>query len=418
MSIGSQILSVLEYMEKEKGISRSDMIETISEAIRIAALKSINAGYDVRIEINPKNGNLQAWAIFEVVDSVSDPKTQIHVSKALLLDENTEIGSVIEKEIDPALLGRIAAQTTRQAIIQKIRSFEKEKLYDDFKNRVGDIVTGTVRNVDSGNIYMDVNGADAVMPFKECVRGEEFTIGERVRCLLLKLDTVTRDTELILSRSNVNFVRRLLEIEVSEITEGAVIIKGIAREPGYRTKVCVDTMDKSIDPVGACVGTRGVRIKGIVRELNGEKVDVIRYYEDPERMLCEAIKPAIPKNVRIDKDARVIYFQVADSDLAVAIGKKGLNAKLTSWMMNWRLDISKENSGHNEAFGAKLERAVAGLNGIPGISDEQAQRLVNIGITDIDAFEGVEADDLASAGFDQAESKKILENVKKFCNKK
>ncbi|MDR1457395.1 MAG: transcription termination factor NusA [Puniceicoccales bacterium] len=417
MSTNSQILSVLEYMEKEKGISRADMIETIGEAIRTAALKSINAGHDVRIEINPKTGKLQAWAVFEVVDSVSDPKTQIHLSKALLLDENAEVGSVVEKEIDPALLGRIAAQTTKHAILQRVRFFEKEKLYHDFKNRVGDIVSGTIKNIDGGNLYIDVNGAEAIMPARERARGEEFSIGERVRCLLLKLDPASRDTELVLSRSHVNFIRRLLEIEVSEIADGSVSIKGIAREPGYRTKVCVGTNDKNIDPVGACVGIRGIRIKSIVRELSGEKIDVIRYDDDPEKLLFEAIKPAVPKNVRVDHDSRRIYFEVAEKDLAVAIGKHGLNAKLTSRMMNWRLDISKESEAVPENFGKKLERAVAGLHGIPGVSDEQAQKLVAIGITDIDAFEGVNAEDLAEAGFDMDVSKKILDSVRKFCKR-
>lgn len=417
MSTNSQILSVLEYMEKEKGISRADMIATISEAIRASALKSITAGHDVRIEINPKTGNLQAWAIFEVVDSISDPKTQIHLSKALLLDENAEIGSIIEKEIDPALLGRIAAQTTKQAILQRVRFFEKEKLYNDFKNRVGDIVSGTVKNIDGGNLYIDVNEAEAIMPVRERVRGEEFSIGERIRCLLLKLDPSSRDAELVLSRSHVNFVRRLLEIEVSEIADGSVVIKGIAREPGYRTKICVGTNDKNIDPVGACVGIRGTRIKSIVRELNGEKIDVIRHDDDPEKLLFEAIKPAVPKNVRVDYDGRRIYFEVSEKDLAVAIGKHGLNAKLTSRMMNWRLDISKENEIVPENFGEKLERAVAGLHGIPGISDEQAQKLVAIGITDIDAFEGVSAEDLLEAGFEIDVAQKILDSVRKFCKK-
>ncbi|MDR1413350.1 MAG: transcription termination factor NusA [Puniceicoccales bacterium] len=417
MGTSNQILSVLEYMEKEKGISRSDMIETISEAIRLAALKSVNAGHDVRIEINPKTGNLQAWAIFEVVDSASDPKTQIHLSKALLLDPAAEVGSVIEKEIDPSFLGRIAAQTTRQAIVQRIRSFEKDKLYDDFKNRVGDIVSGIVRNSDNGNFYIEVNGAEAIMPARECIRGEEFAIGERVRCLLLKLDPTSRDAELVLSRSHANFVRRLLEIEVSEISDGTVDIKGIAREPGYRTKICVDTNDKNIDPVGACVGTRGIRIKSIVRELNGEKIDIIRYSDNIEKLLSEAIKPAIPKDVRVDHNARIIYFKVSEGDLAVAIGKRGLNAKLTSRMMNWRLDIGKENASIPENFGARLERAVAGLHGIPGISDDQAKKLVTIGITDIDAFEGVSLEDLINSGFEQPEAQKVLDNVQKFCKK-
>ncbi|MDR1890739.1 MAG: transcription termination factor NusA [Puniceicoccales bacterium] len=417
MSTNSQILSVLEYMEKEKGIKRPDMIEIISEAIRTAALKSINAGHDVRIEINPKTGNLHAWAIFEVVDSISDPKTQIHLSKALLLDENAEVGSVIEKEIDPAFLGRIAAQTTKQAIIHRIRFFEKEKLYNEFKRRVGSIVSGTIKNIDNGNLYIDVDGEEAIMPARECVRGEEFSVGESIRCLLLKLDPSSRDAELILSRSHVNFVRRLLETEVSEIADGSVTIKDIAREPGYRTKICVATNDKNIDPVGACVGIRGGRIKNIVRELNGEKIDVIRYYDDPEKLLLEAIKPVIPKNVRVDHDGRRIYFEVAEKDLAIAIGKHGLNAKLTSRMMNWRLDISKENETVPENFGKKLERAVAGLHGIPGISDEQAQKLVAIGITDIDAFEGVNAEDLTEAGFEIDTAQKILDSVRKFCKK-
>ncbi|MDR3144505.1 MAG: transcription termination factor NusA [Puniceicoccales bacterium] len=417
MGANSQILSVLEYMEREKGIARSDMIETISEAIRVAALKSVNAGHDVRIEINPKNGNLQAWAVFEVVDSVSDPKTQIHLSKALLVDENARIGSVIEKEIDPALLGRIAAQTTRQAIMQRIRFFEREKLYDDFKGRVGDIVSGTIRNIDGGNLYIDVNGAEAIMPARERIRGEEFTIGERIRCLLLKLDPANRDAELILSRSHVNFVLRLLEIEVSEIADGSVAVKGIAREPGYRTKISVCANDKNIDPVGACVGARGVRIKSIVRELNGEKIDVIRYSDDPEKLLIEAIKPAVPKNIRVDHGARRIYFEVAEGDLAVAIGKRGLNAKLTSRMMNWKLDISKENATLPENFGEKFERAAAGLHGITGVGDEQAKKLVAAGITDIDAFEGVSVDDLVEVGFEADEAQKVLDSVQNFCKK-
>lgn len=414
MSTSDQILSVLEYMEKEKGISRQDMIETISEAIRTAALKSITAGHDVRVEISPKTGQLRAWAIFEIVDSVSDPSTQIHISKALLTDPTAEIGSVIETAIDPALLGRIAAQTTKQAIMQKIKFFEREKLYDDFKGRVGDIVSGTVHRVDNGNIYIELGNVEAIMPARECVRGEEYAPGDRIRCLLLRLETDSRDAEIVLSRSNVNFVRRLLEIEVSEIADGAVVIRGIAREPGYRTKVCVDSADKNIDPVGACVGTRGVRVKSIVRELCGEKIDIIRYYDDPARLLCEAIKPAVPKNIVVDEKERKISFEVSDSDLAVAIGKRGLNAKLTSRMMNWRLDISKEVQENND-FGDRMGRAIAGWAGVPGITEQDAQKLVLAGVTDVEAFESVEINDLVDAGFSLEDAQRIVEVIGKFC---
>lgn len=416
MRTSNQILSVLEYMEKEKGINRQDMINAISEAIRTAALKSITAGHDVRVDINPKTGQLRAWAIFEVVDSVSDPSNQIHISKALLSDPQAEVGSIIETEIDPALLGRIAAQTTRQAIMQKIKFFEREKIYDDFKSRVGDIVAGTVRRIDNGNVYIELGNVEALMPARECVHGEEYFPGDRIRCLLLRLSTESRDTEIILSRSHVNFVRRLLEIEVSEIADGSVVIRGIAREPGYRTKVCVDSSDKNIDPVGACVGTRGVRVKSIVHELGGEKIDVIRYFDDPAKLLCEAIKPAVPKNIVINENERKISFEVSDEDLAVAIGKRGLNAKLTSRMMNWKLDISKEVAEDND-FDDRLYRAVAGWAKVPGISEQDAGKLVAAGITDVEAFESVEANDLVDVGFLPEDAQHVVEVINKFCKK-
>ncbi|MDR1256068.1 MAG: transcription termination factor NusA [Puniceicoccales bacterium] len=416
MSTSSQILSVLEYMEKEKGIGRADMIETIGEAIRVAALKSIAAGQDIRVEINPRTGQLQTWAIFEIVDSVSDPRNQMHISRALLIDGKAEVGSVIETEIDPALLGRIVAQTARQAIMQRIKVFEKEKLYDDFKSRVGDIVSCVVHHVDNGNVYVEIGNTEALLPARECIHGEEYATGDRVRCLLLKLNTDSRDADIILSRSHVNFVRRLLEIEVSEIADGSVFIRGIAREPGYRTKICVDTKDKNIDPVGACVGTRGVRIKSIVRELNGEKIDVIRYFEDPQRLLSEAIKPAVPRNVVVNEAEHRIYFEVAEHDLAVAIGKRGLNAKLTSKMMNWRLDISKESTAVDN-FDDKMERAVAGWVDVPGITKEIAKKLVVAGITDVETFESVEAHDLVDVGFNQVEAEQTVQCIREFCRK-
>jgi N utilization substance protein A len=334
----------------------------------------------------------------------------------MTVDSGAEVGSVIETEIDPTLLGRIVAQTARQAIMQRIKFFEKEKLYDDFKNRVGDVASCVVQRVDNGNVYVEIGSTEALLPARECIRGEEYSPGDRIRCLLLKLNTDSRDADIILSRSHVNFVRRLLEIEVSEIADGSVMIRGIAREPGYRTKICVDTKDKNIDPVGACVGTRGVRIKSIVRELNGEKIDVIRYYEDPQKLLCEAIKPAVPKNVSVNEVERRICFEVAECDLAVAIGKRGLNAKLTSKMMNWRLDISKELVAIDN-FDDKMERAISGWADVPGITKEIAHKLVAAGITDVEAFESVESDDLFGAGFSGKEAEQVVQHVREFCRK-
>jgi N utilization substance protein A len=403
-------------MEKEKGIPRRDMIQTITDAIRSAAVKSINAGYDIRIEINPKTGHLQAWSLLEVVDSVSDNQAQIHVSKAKEIDPHVGVGDVIEKEIDPAFLGRIAAQGARQAITQGIRHFERGKLYEDFKNSVGDIVNGIVRHQDSGNIYVELGKAEAILPYRECIPGEEYVSGDRIRCLLLKIEQTPRGPEVILTRSHGRFVRRLLEIEVTEIADGTVEICGMAREPGYRTKVAVRSSDPKVDAVGSCVGTRGVRIRSIVKELGGEKIDVIRYFDDPIDFLQEAIHPAIPRNIFVDEDNRQISFEVAEEDLAVAIGKRGLNARLTSRLMNWKLDIKKAETEKEKNLNRKIQQATEGLNNIPGIDDELAQRLVACGFTHIDVFDDVSLEDLKDAGFSEEDSRLVLEHINKIKN--
>lgn len=416
MRAGSEILAVLEYMEKEKGIPRDDMIRTISDAIRSAAMKSINAGYDVRVEINPKTGHLQAWSVLEVVDSVSDPQAQIHISKAKLIDPSVDIGDVIEREIDPSLLGRIAAQGARQAIFQDIRHFERERLYGEFKNSVGDIVSGTVCRQDEGNIYVEIGKAEAILPYRERIPGEEYVTGDRIRCLLVRIDQTYRGPEFILSRAHPRFVRRLIEIEVSEIADGTVEICSMAREPGYRTKIAVRSLDPKVDAVGSCVGTRGIRIKSIVKELGGEKIDVIRYFEDPVAMLQEAIHPAVPRNVHVDKENQQIYFEVVEEDLAVAIGKRGLNARLTSRLMGWKLDIKKAASEQEKHMTQKIQKATEGLNNVPGIDSLLAQRLVACGFTDVDVFDDVSLEDLQDAGFTPEEASSILESIKKVKN--
>src|SRR5476651_2629804 len=339
--MSSEILSVLEYMEKEKGIPRADMIATIANALKTAAQKGVNSGQELKIDINPKNGQMKAWAVMKVVDSVSNPKTEVHVEKAQTSKPGAVIGEMIEREIDPSTLGRIAAQTARQAVMQRLRQFEKDRIYDDFKDQVGNIVTGTVRRRERNDLYVDLGKAEAIMPGKEQVPGEEYAPGERIRCLLMEIQSTPRGPEIILSRASPKFVRRLFELEVTEVADGTVKIEAFAREPGYRTKIAVTSTDPKVDPVGACVGARGARVKSIVRELGGEKIDIIPYHPDPQRMLEEAIKPAIPKDIILDEKNHRILLKVATDDLAVAIGRKGQNARLTSRLIGWRLDIEE-----------------------------------------------------------------------------
>ncbi|HVW21554.1 MAG TPA: transcription termination factor NusA [Opitutaceae bacterium] len=405
--MSSEILSVLEYMEKEKGIPRSDMIATIANALKTAAQKGISSGQELRIEINPKNGQLQAWTVLKVVDSVSNPRTEIHLEKAQAVKPGAQLGETVERPIDPSSLGRIAAQTARQAVMQRLRQFEKDRIYDDFKDQVGNIVTGTVRRRERNDIFVDLGKAEAVMPAREQVPGEEYQPGDRIRSLLLEIENTPRGPEIILTRASPKFVRRLFELEVTEIADGTVKIEAFAREPGYRTKIAVTSSDQKVDPVGACVGARGARVKTIVRELGGEKIDIIKYFADPREMVIEALKPAVPREIVIDEKNHRIVLKVATDDLAIAIGRKGQNARLTSRLIGWRIDIEEFKAAGDDPRG----NAIASLVKAFGLDQAIAGRLVDMGINSPAAFEGVAADDLVGGGFTPEEAQDIIARI-------
>ena len=407
--MSSEILAVLEYMEKEKGISREDMIATIESAIKTAAERGINSSGDVRVEISARTGAMKAWSRLEVVESVGDTTAEIHLDKARLYADNPQVGDFVERELDPSYLGRIAAKTAEQAIKQRLRQFEKEHIYDEFRDQVGNLVTGIVRRKDRGDLVVEVGKAEALLPWRERVPGEDWVPGERIRCLLNKLEQHGRGPELILSRSSLNFVRKLFEMEVAEIADGTVTLAAMAREPGYRTKVCVKSTDPKVDPVGACVGARGARVKSIVREMNGEKVDIVRWFEDPIEQLVEALKPALPQNVTLDREKRRMYFEVVEDDLSVAIGRKGINARLTSRLLGWKLDIGKVVV-KQVGFDERKSKAAEALTSV-GIEFEVADRLVAFGLVSPEAFEGVTAIDLVGLGFEQDVADSILTKV-------
>ena len=407
--MSSEILAVLEYMEKEKGISREDMIATIESAIKTAAERGVNSTGEIRVDISPKTGAMQAWSRLEVVESVSDTFSEIHLDKARLYAESPQLGDFVERALDPAYLGRIAAKTAEQAIKQRLRQFEKEHIYDEFRDQVGNLVTGIVRRKDRGDLVVEVGKAEALLPWRERVPGEDWAPGERIRCLLNKLEQHGRGPELILSRSSLNFVRKLFDMEVAEIADGTVTLAAMAREPGYRTKVCVRSTDPKVDPVGACVGARGARVKSIVREMNGEKVDIVRWFEDPIEQLAEALKPAVPQNITLDREKRRMYFEVVEDDLSIAIGRKGINARLTSRLLGWKLDIGKVVV-KQVGFDERKSKAADALTSV-GIEFEVADRLVAFGLVSPEAFEGVTAEDLVGLGFEQDIADSILSKV-------
>lgn len=404
---GKILLSVLEHLESEKGINRADMIDAIISSIKTAATKGVYAGLDLKITISPNNGDISAWAILEVVDSVSDPRTQIHLEKARLYNPDAKIGDKIEKPIDPSELGRIAAQSARQAIMQRIRKFEKEGIFDSFKEQIGDIVTGVVRRRERGALVVELGKAEAIMPPEERVPGEDFQPGDRVRFLLLDIEHTSRGPEIILSRASKQFVKRLLELEVTEIQDGSVIVESIVRDPGYRSKVCVRSNDPKIDPVGACVGARGSRVRNIVKELGGEKIDIIQFFDDPVKLLEESFRPAALYDIKVDEKGRRLFFKVAESDLPVALGKRGQNARLTSQLLGWKLVFEKDEVKQADP----TKRWTSMLMQQIGVSKEQAEKLVAAGIVSLEAFNGVAAEDLQEIGFTAEEAQQLLSKV-------
>lgn len=413
--MSSDILAVLEYMEKDKGIERSKMIAAIAAAIRSAAEKADMAGQNLEIDINPKTGALKASIAYMVVDSVADPKTQIHFEKALEYSDHPKLGEIVHKPIDPGILGRIAAQSVRQTLNQSVRHFEKERIFDDYKDQIGEIVSGVVRRREKGNLIIDLGKAEALMPMRERIANEDYGIGENIRALMLDIETTSRGPEIILSRANPQFAQKIFALEIAEIADGTVQIKQFVRDPGYRTKIAVESNDPKVDPVGACVGSNGARVKAIVRELGGEKVDIVRWQSDPKRFLEECIRPIVARNIRLDHTEKRIYFEVGEDEIALVLRHKGRNAKLISEMIGWSLDIAKEIP-KNAPIDKLYQKAVAGITHIPGLSDDLAERLVAIGITTPDAFEGVTAQDLQEAGFTAEEAKIILSCVADFNN--
>ena len=405
--MSQDIKPFLQYLEKEKRITRAEACALIVEAIKSSVEKSVMQGHEIEVNADPDSGKLEAFVLLQITDSVADEKREINPSEAMKYSTDARSGDLVRKPISVSELGRIAAKSTQQLINQKFRAIEKEHVYQEYKDKEGDIVTGTVRRVERGNIIVELSTAEAILPYRERSPGEEFRTGDRIRALLLKIDLTQRGPEFILSRANPSFVRRLLELEVAEIADGTVSIAAMARDPGYRTKIAVDSRDSKVDPVGACVGARGTRVRNIVKELNNEKIDIIRWQADPLRLLEEAIKPAKPRNVRVDERNRQIHFEVAEDDMRIAIGKGGRNARLTSKLMGWRLDIAK--SIHvPDSVDDQLEQRARALAERLELDLSLVGRIVGMGVTDLSVLEGMEASDFTGAGFSPEEAAQVV----------
>jgi transcription termination/antitermination protein NusA len=392
--MNADFLAVLEYWEKEKGIGRDVLTSAVQEALLSAAKKAVGPARELRVDIESKTGDIRAFAKLIVSDRVISKHDQISVFDARRIKSDAQLGDEIEVEVTPTGFGRIAAQYAKQALMQQIRRAEKALIFTEFKDRVGDIISGTVRRFERSDVIVDLGKYEALLPNRERVPTEEYQIGERIRCYVKAVEQGPHGPEIILSRADPQFVIKLFQLEVSEINDGTIEIKGIAREPGFRTKLAVWTRDDKVDPVGACVGLRGQRVKNIVRELNNEKVDIIRWDSNVRTYITNALSPAKLKNFEIDESRRRVKIIVSEDQLSLAIGKRGQNARLTSKLAGWTVDIEPEVVV-TKGFEEKVAEAVDLLATIPGISREHADVLVHHGLTRLEDLLQADESDLA-----------------------
>jgi N utilization substance protein A len=335
------------------------------------------------MEIDPEKGTIKAWAKLLVVETVSNPWEELPLAKAKLIKKTAQIGDEIDLEVTPKNMGRIAAQTAKQTMLQRLRMAEKENLYEEFKDRTGDVVSGVVRRFDKSDVVVDLGKFEGTMPSKERVSTEDYTVGDRMRFYVKAVEHEgARGPEIVLSRAHVNFVRRLFEFEVSEIGDNTVEIASISREAGYRTKVAVHSADEKVDPVGACVGLRGARVKNIVRELNNEKVDIIRWKADPAEFVREALKPIKVLTIQVTPDKKTARLTVTEEDLSKAIGRRGQNARLTSRLVGMELQIERDEHAA-EVFEGQMDHAAHDLEKALGINLDTARKLINGGLGDL-----------------------------------
>jgi len=392
--MNADLLAVFEFWEREKGISRDILVAAVQEALLSAAKKAIGPARELRCEIDQKSGDIRAFAKLVVSDKAQSKHDQITVFDARRIKADAQIGDELEVEVTPAGFGRIASQYAKQALMQHIRRAEKQLIFTEFKDRVGDIISGTVRRFERSDVTVDLGKYEALLPNRERVPTEEYQIGERIRCYVKAVDNGPHGPEIILSRADPQFVIKLFQLEVSEINDGTIEIKGIAREPGFRTKLAVYTRDEKVDPVGACVGLRGQRVKNIVRELNNEKVDIIRWDPNIKFFMINALAPAKLKTFELDEARKRAKIIVSEDQLSLAIGKRGQNARLTAKLTGWQVDIEAERIPLI-GFEEKMAQAVQALAAISGISPEQASVLVHHGLTTLEALLQAELADLS-----------------------
>ena len=345
-----EFILAIEDLEKEKQISKDLLIEAIESALVSAYKKNYGTSQNVRVNIDRETGDIDVFMRRDIVEEVDDPFVEVSLEEAQAIDPAYELGDVIEYQVKPRDFGRIAAQTAKQVVVQRIREAERGMIYDDYINRQGEIITGQIQRISNETIFINMGRTEGILAVTEQVPGEHYDVNDRLRLYIMDVKKTTKGSQVYLSRSHPGLVKRLFELEVPEIQDGIVEIKSIAREAGSRTKIAVFASDESVDPVGSCVGARGTRVQAVVDELNGEKIDIINWSDDPSELISSALSPAKVEQVIIDEEERSALVIVPDYQLSLAIGKEGQNVRLAAKLCSWKIDI-KSHTQYAEAYG-------------------------------------------------------------------
>lgn len=387
MATNAEFAAVINFLERERGVDRETILQAIEGSVEQAARKNTKVSADFTVRIDRKTLEIKAWDLYAVSDSERGFGI-LSVAQARRIAKNDAIqeGDTVEVPFPASKLGRIAAQTAKQTIMQKIREAERSNVYNEYKDRVGDIVTGTVKMMARKDVYVELGKTEAVLPAKERLPGEDYSTGSVVRAYVLRVQNDASGPAITLSRACPEFVKALFRLDVAEVADGVVEVVAVARDPGRRSKVAVRSLDPALDPVGACVGVQGARVKGIVRELNNEKLDIVKYSDDPEAYAREALKPATPTTLRVDEKTHTIHATVPEEKLSLAIGRSGQNVRLASQLTGWKISITADATlgsvGEAKPVGpgtGTLDAVIRRLAEALGQSEEVAAALVGKG---------------------------------------
>jgi N utilization substance protein A len=341
--MNTEFLEALVDLEKEKGISVDILLEAIEAALLSAYKRNYGSLQNARVSINRETGDFKVYTLRTVTENIEDPRLEISVAEAQQINPNYEAGDIVETEVTPRNFGRIAAQTAKQVVVQRIREAERNIIYEEFANREGDIITGVVQRVEQKNVFIELGKTEAILTPSEQMPGEEYEHGDRLKAYITEVKKTTKGPQILVSRTHPGLLKRLFELEVPELQEGIVELKGIAREAGARSKIAVYSKDENVDPVGSCVGPKGMRVQNIVVELNGEKIDIIKWDPDPSKFLASSLSPAKVVAVEVWEEEKIARVIVPDYQLSLAIGKEGQNARLAAKLTGWKIDIKSES---------------------------------------------------------------------------